>query len=259
MNNNDVIEFLNKSVDKSGDIIRKYFRNLDNIDLKDDQSPVTIADREAEKALRDWIKAQFPEHGIYGEEFGRENESAEYQWIIDPIDGTSSFMIGRPIFGTLLGLLQNGAPIAGVIDQPITNDRWIATKGEGAYFNGKKTSVRKCDSIKSAIIATTSPDYFGDNSKKMLFNIAKQSKHMIYGGDCYSYALIASGTLDAVIDADMQPYDYLPLVTIVQGSGGIITDWQGRELNGKSNGNVIAAGDSRVHREILEKLKKYDK
>lgn len=248
----EIEEFVDKLADKSGDIIRKHFRNLDKIETKSDKSAVTIADREAETIIRDLIKQEYPEHGILGEEFGEENPSARYKWIIDPIDGTLSFMTGRPIFGTLIGLLDNGKPIASVINQPINNERWLAIEGHGCKFNGKKNTVRHCGNLSNATIATTAPNYYTKEGLQKFNHLTQKVEHTIYGGDCYMYAQVASGWIDIAIDSGLKTHDFLPLIPIIKESGGIITDWQGNELNEKSNGDVIAAGDKKAHAEALE-------
>jgi histidinol phosphatase-like enzyme (inositol monophosphatase family) len=250
-NQTEIEEFVNKLVDNSGSIIRKHFRNLDKIETKSDKSAVTIADREAEKIIRDLIKQQYPSHGILGEEFGEENPTARYKWIIDPIDGTLSFMTGRPIFGTLIGLLDNGKPIASVINQPINNEKWLAVQGHGCTFNGKKTKVRACGSLSNATIATTAPNYFTPEGLQKFNHLTEKVKHTIYGGDCYMYAQVASGWLDMAVDSCLKPHDFLPLIPIIKEAGGIITDWHGNELNEKSNGDVIASGDKKAHAEAL--------
>ncbi|MDA0781082.1 MAG: histidinol-phosphatase [Rickettsiales bacterium] len=250
----EIKKFVDKVVDKSEDIICKHYRNLNNIETKDDESPVTIADREAETSIREFINKEYPEHGIIGEEFGEENINARYKWIIDPIDGTLSFMIGRPIFGTLLALLDNGKPILSVINQPITKERWLAVQGEGCKLNGKNAQVKNCGSLSQATIATTGPNYFTKDGLEKFNRLSKSAKHTIYGGDCYLYALVASGFLDLAIDSCLKPHDFMPLIPIVKEAGGIITDWTGNELNEKSDGNVIAAGSKTAHEQAIKIL-----
>jgi inositol-phosphate phosphatase/L-galactose 1-phosphate phosphatase/histidinol-phosphatase len=246
--------FVHKLVDKSGEEIRKHFRNIDNIVTKEDKSPVTIADKNAEQILRDMIISAYPDHGITGEEFGSININARYKWIIDPIDGTLSFMIGRPIFGTLLALLDNGKPIVSVIDQPINKERWIASVDNGCKFNGNLVKTRKCMDISNAVIATTSLDYFNTNKKKNFYNLSKSAKHVVYGGDCYLYALIASGFLDLAIDSCLKAHDFLPIIPIIEEAGGIITDWQGEKLNQNSIGDIIISGDINIHKQAIKLL-----
>ncbi len=252
---NTLLSFVNKLMDKSVDNIHKHFRNIDNIEAKNDLSPVTIADKETEKLLRKLISEQFPKHGIQGEEFGIENESAEYRWIIDPIDGTLSFMIGRPTFGTLLALTHNQQAILGVINQPISLERWLAYKGNGATLNGKKITTRKCDGLENATLCTTGPNYFSTDKLNIFNKIAAKARYTVYGGDCYSYGLLAAGHVDLVIESGLKQHDFLPLKTIIEEAGGIITDWQGRELDFESDGDVVASGDKKVHSQVLAMLK----
>jgi inositol-phosphate phosphatase/L-galactose 1-phosphate phosphatase/histidinol-phosphatase len=254
MNQSDLISFANNLVDNSGDIIRKHFRNIDNIIAKGDMSPVTIADQETEQVLRELIRKKFPEHGIQGEEFGIENESAEYRWIIDPIDGTTSFMIGRPTFGTLIALTQNGKAVLGVIDQPIAGERWLAYNGLGATLNNKKIRTRKCEKISDAVLCTTGPNYFSSDKLKLFNQTSEKARYTIYGGDCYSYGLLAAGHVDLVIESGLKQHDFMPLKTIIEEAGGIITDWQGNEIGMDSSGDVLVAGDARVHKEVLKLL-----
>lgn len=250
----ELTKFANKLADSSGSVIRKYYRNFGSIDAKGDASPVTIADREAEQAIRQLIKQQYPEHGIQGEEFGVENENVKLRWVIDPIDGTTSFMIGRPTFGTLIALTFEGKPIIGIIDQPINGERWVGVKGEVTTFNGKEISVRGCDFLSEAIIATTGPNYFNQEKLVRFNNIAGKARYTVYGGDCYSYALLAMGMVDAVVESGLKPHDFMALKVVVEGAGGVSSDWNGRELDINSNGDVIFAGDMRVRAEILKVL-----
>jgi histidinol phosphatase-like enzyme (inositol monophosphatase family) len=255
LDKNTLLEFVNNLMDKSVDNIHKHFRNIDNIDSKSDMTPVTIADKETEQLLRKLISEKFPEHGIQGEEFGIENESAPYRWVIDPIDGTLSFMIGRPTFGTLLALVHNNETILGVINQPISGERWLAYKGNGATLNGKKITTRKCSALKNATLCTTGPNYFSSKKLNIFNKIAEKVRYTVYGGDCYSYGLLAAGHVDLVIESGLKAHDFLPLKTIIEEAGGIITDWNGHELGFESDGDVVAAGDKKVHGQILAMLK----
>ncbi|MCE3232521.1 MAG: Inositol monophosphatase family protein [Rickettsiaceae bacterium] len=254
MTTSELLAFANNLVDNSSDIIRKHFRNIDNITSKGDLTPVTIADQETEKAIRTLIQAKYPDHGIQGEEFGIENEKAEYRWIIDPIDGTTSFMIGRPTFGTLLALMQNNEAVLGVIDQPISGERWLAYKGNGATFNGNKISTRKCASLSDAVLCTTGPNYFSAQKLKLFNQVAEKARFNVYGGDCYSYGLLAAGHVDIVVESGLKQHDFFPLKTIIEEAGGIITDWQGKPLDINSNGDIVASGDKRVHGEVIKIL-----
>ena len=250
----DLIELANRLADAGGDVIRPYFRQPVAIDTKADASPVTIADREAEQAIRAVLAAARPDDGIIGEEFGSEKTGAEYVWVIDPIDGTKSFITGRPIFGTLIALVCNGAPILGVIDQPISGERWIGLRGHGATLNGNPIRVRECPTLADATIGTTAPDLFDRTGAKTWHQTAAAARHVVYGGDCYTYAQIATGLVDAVVEAGLQTYDFAALAPVVEEAGGVVTDWQGNPLTLASDGTIVACGDARLHAELLDLL-----
>ena len=250
----DLIELANRLADAGGDVIRPYFRQPIAIDTKADASPVTIADREAEQAIRAILAVARPDDGIIGEEFGSEKTGAEYVWVIDPIDGTKSFITGRPIFGTLIALVCNGAPILGVIDQPISGERWIGLRGHGATLNGNPIRVRECPTLADATIGTTAPDLFDHTGAKSWQQTAAAARHVVYGGDCYTYAQIATGLVDAVVEAGLQTYDFAALAPVVEEAGGVVTDWQGNPLTLASDGTIVACGDARLHAELLDLL-----
>ncbi|WP_207458019.1 histidinol-phosphatase [Azospirillum sp. SYSU D00513] len=244
-----------RMVESSGSVIRQYFRTPVAVDDKADQSPVTIADREAERAIRAIIEAERPDDGIYGEEFGTRNLDAEWVWVIDPIDGTKSFITGRPIFGTLVALLRHGRPVLGVIDQPVTGDRWVGAAGRRTTFNGAPASVRPCPAgLAAATLGTTSPDLFPGGDLAAFRRVDAAAKVTVYGGDCYSYGLLAAGFYDLVIESGLKLYDFAALVPVVTGAGGLMTDWQGRPLDADSNGRVVAAGGPALHAEALKAL-----
>jgi len=250
----EIKKLVDNLLDNSEDIIHKHYRNLDKIHVKPDESPVTVADHEIELMMRKLINEEYPEHGIVGEEFGNENEDSRYKWIIDPIDGTLSFMVGRPIFGTLIALLEDDVPILSVINQPITQERWLGIKNNGCTLNGKKIQVRNCKNLSEAIMATTGPNYFKEKGLQKFNRLTECVKHTIYGGDCYIFALVASGYLDLAIDSCLKPHDFMPLIPIIKEAGGIITDWKGKELNERSNGNIVVAGSSLVHTQAINIL-----
>ncbi len=254
----ELTQFAHKLADKSGEVIRKYYRNFGSIEAKGDLSPVTIADQEAEKAIRFLIKQHYCDHGIQGEEFGLENENSKLRWVIDPIDGTSSFMIGRPIFGTLIALSYEGRPIIGLIDQPITGERWIGYEKENqtkqSFLNGKSINTRSCEKLANAVIATSGPNYFSKDKLSKFNEIAGKALYKIYGGDCYNYALLAMGTVDVVVESGLKPHDFMALSAVVEGAGGMATDWQGKPLDINSNGDVLCSGDKKVHEEVLKML-----
>lgn len=263
MINQELINFANHLTDLSEEIIKKYFRKNFGEQNKDNNTPVTMADKEVEEIIRKKIIEKFPNHGIVGEEFGNFNNSADYQWVIDPIDGTISFIIGKPIFGTLIALTYKNQALLGIINQPITGERWIGIVGEGTFFNGKKISTRKCSDLSSAVLCSTSPAYFKGKNLGIIMNIASKTKYqnqngIIYGGDCYLYGLLALGMIDIIIEHGLNIYDFMALVPVVESSGGIITDWQGRklELSPKTGfkGDVIACGDKNIHQQLINQI-----
>ncbi|MGE5506108.1 MAG: histidinol-phosphatase [Actinomycetota bacterium] len=235
-------------------VIRKYFRTPVAVDDKDDASPVTIADREVEAAMRELIRAAFPGHGILGEEHGRENCDAEFVWVLDPIDGTKAFITGKPSFGTLIALARHGRPILGVIDQAITGERWLGAAGRPTTLNGKPVQVRACPDLAHAYAYTTGPEHFCETTLPAWERVRVRVKQPRYGCDCYAYALVATGFVDLVVEAGLKPYDYCALAPVIEGAGGLCTDWSGQPLTLQSDGRVCAAGDTRVHAEALRVL-----
>ena len=225
--------------------IRPYFRTALTATRKDDATPVTLADRAAETAMRRLIKAEFPRDAIHGEEFGAEPGTSGRTWVLDPIDGTTAFLAGRPIFGTLIALVIEGWPVLGVIDQAILGERWIGATGQPTTLNGKPARTRACRALADAAIATTGPHYFDDHDGGHFMALAAKTDHkrMVMGGDCYNYAMLASGHLDIVCEANLKLHDYAALVPVVEGAGGTMCDWNGDPLHAGSSGHVLALGD----------------
>lgn len=236
--------------------IRPLFRGVWESEQKGDHSFVTEADRAAESAMRGLIEGAFPDDGIIGEEYGARNESAGRQWVLDPIDGTTSFIAGRPIFGTLIALLQDGWPVLGVIDQPIASERWFGVIGEGTTFNGKPVRCAPCKELGDAVLGTTTPHQFAGDDVDAFMGVAKSvaERKIIYGGDCYNYGLVASGHVDLVIEAGLKLHDYAALVPVVEGAGGLMSDWQGNPLDAGSDGRVIALGDPARLEDVIEAM-----
>ena len=251
---NHTLALAQQLADAAGDIIRRYWRVAVPIDSKADASPVTRADREAETAMRALIETHFPDHGIIGEEFGNVRRESPYQWVLDPIDGTRSFIAGYPIFTTLIALAHDGIPILGIIDQPITSERWTGITGEATTLHKKKITTRQCYTLDHATIATTSTDYFTPAQAEIYARFKTQCANRLLGGDAYAYAMLASGQIDIVVDAGMKAYDFCALKPVIEGAGGIITDWNGKPLTIHSNGNVIAAANHELHQQALKTL-----
>jgi inositol-phosphate phosphatase/L-galactose 1-phosphate phosphatase/histidinol-phosphatase len=248
-----MIDFAEYLADEAAKITTSFYRQNISIEDKQDSSPVTEADRQVERTIRRLVQNNYPTHGVFGEEFAPENHEAEFVWVIDPIDGTKSFISGRPLFGTLIALVQNKKPILGIIDQPIVKDRWVGANGE-TKLNGKRVVSRECRDIGAAYFATTSPFLFEGNDAAKIADISSKAKCTLYGGDCYSYGQIATGGLDLVIESGLKPYDFCALVPVVEGAGGIVTDWRGKPIDIDSPGKIIAAGSKEIHKQVLELL-----
>lgn len=260
MLNQEIISFANHLADLSIPIAKKYFRLPNGEIAKEDDSPVTKADREIEEVIRAEIEKKFPKHGIIGEEYGTKNAEADYVWVLDPIDGTSSFIIGRPIFGTLIALAYKKKPILGIMNQPISSERWIAVEGEGAWFNGKKIQTRNCTEISDAVMCASSPFFFKGKDEEILKRLTAMTKYqrlggIIYGGDCYSYASLASGFVDVIIEPELKVYDYAALIPIIEMAGGVVTDWEGKPLDLRSPVRLAACANKELHEKVLEILK----
>lgn len=248
------IDLAQRLADAAGAAIRPYFRADHGLETKDDASPVTLADKAAEAAMRRLIVAERPMDGIIGEEEEERAGSNGRTWVLDPIDGTRSFIVGRPIFGTLIALLEDGWPVLGIIDQPIIGERWLGVTGRPTLFNGKPAESRRCRELSQALLATTSPALFTDDQLHAFEHVDSAVLSTVLGGDCYNYGLVASGHLDLVIEAGLKLHDFAALVPVVEGAGGRMCDWQGDPLHAGSNGEVIAAGDPARIEEIVETL-----
>ncbi|XP_022747287.1 bifunctional phosphatase IMPL2, chloroplastic [Durio zibethinus] len=253
----------NKLADAAGDVIRNYFRKKFEILDKEDLSPVTIADQAAEESMVSIILENFPSHAIFGEEKGWrcKEKSTDYVWVLDPIDGTKSFITGKPVFGTLIALLKEGKPILGIIDQPVLRERWIGISGRKSTLNGQEVATRTCMELSRAYLYTTSPHLFNGDAEEAFARVRDKVKVPLYGCDCYAYALLASGYVDLVIESGLRPYDFLALIPVIEGAGGVITDWNGHQLDWKASSdsrptsfNVVAAGDKQIHQQALDVL-----
>lgn len=245
----DYLAFAAELADSVRPILLSHFRGPLDIISKADDTPVTIADRAAEQHLRERIQQRFPDHGIIGEETGGAARGA-FNWILDPIDGTKSFITGFPLFGTLIALTFEQQPFCGVIDIPFTAERWSAKPGHTSYRDATARSST-CTRLADARFYTTSPDMFHGADAGVYDRLSRAAKLRRFGGDCYIYGLLASGHCDLVLETELQPYDYMALVPVVQGAGGCITDWDGRPLSLRSDGRVLAAATPALHAEAL--------
>ena len=240
--------------DAAGAAIRPYFRQRLTVEDKSDLTPVTAADRAAELVMRGLIENRYPEHGIVGEEFGRVREDAEFVWVLDPIDGTKSFISGVPLFGTLIALTQGGNSILGVIDQPISHERWLGASGRATTLNGAAIRCRACAGIGAATLFATTPEMFHGPDAAAFARVSAAVKLTRFGADCYAYGLLAAGFVDLVLEASLKPYDFCAIIPIVEGAGGVATDWSGRRLGLASDGRVLVAGDRELHAAALALL-----
>jgi len=251
MNLQDLTHFLHLLSNESANIIKRYFRTSVNVESKPDFSPVTIADKLAEEKMREIIAKEFPSHGIIGEEFGNNNSDAEYVWVIDPIDGTKSFISGALSFGTLIALLKNGRPIIGVINHPILNELLIGDN-QICLLNEKKVKIRDCFLINQATLLTTDHLNIGKYQNQNKFDeLTEKVKLYRNWGDCYGYYLMATGFADIMVDPIMSVWDSMSLIPIINGAGGIITDYQG---NDPVVGSSIVASNKEIHSEVIKLL-----
>lgn len=248
---NEFKSFAKELAEQSGRLIKSYWRKNIRIESKADESPVTIADKKGEELMRELIMKNFPGHGILGEEFGEYNSEAEYKWILDPIDGTKSFICGTVTFGTLIALLKNGEPILGVINQPILNE-FLIGDNLTAELNSRQVFVRECNNISDAILLGTDYLHIEKYQNKAGFdNLMRKVKYFRMWGDCYGYYLVATGFADIMVDPIMNPWDSLAVIPIIKGAGGTITDYQG---NDAVAGTSIVASAGIIHDETIKIL-----
>jgi myo-inositol-1(or 4)-monophosphatase len=254
----DFAAFVNELATVSGETILPFFRTALSIEDKGKPGgfdPVTAADHAAETAMRTLIRRTFPDHGIIGEEHGRERPDAEYVWVLDPIDGTKSFISGMPAWGTLIALLRSGEPVFGMMNQPFIRERFSGDGGRASYRGPAGTRdlrVRACTELGKAVLFTTSPLLMKADDRAIFGRVEQAVRLSRYGGDCYAYCMLAAGHVDLVIETELKPYDVLPLLPIIGGAGGIVTTWEGGAPH--AGGRIIAAGDKRVHAAALALL-----
>ncbi|HEU4651649.1 MAG TPA: histidinol-phosphatase [Croceibacterium sp.] len=256
MNLSAEIALAHRLADAARTAIRPHFRTPVDAERKDDATPVTVADRSAEEAMRRILTAEVPQDGVQGEEFGTSEGRSGRRWVLDPIDGTKAFLAGRPIFGTLIGLVIDGFPVLGIIDQPILGERWLGVAGHTTTFNGQPIATRACRELADATLATTGPQYFTQAEGDMFMALAKKTDHkrMVMGGDCYNYAMLATGFIDVVCESGLKLHDFAALVPVVEGAGGTMCDWNGEPLHAASDGHVLAIGDPARLEDVLAAL-----
>ncbi len=253
-----LVAFLDRLADAAGAAVMPHFRSRLAVENKlsgDAFDPVTVADRAVEEAMRGLIGAELPDHGILGEEYGSERLDAEHVWVLDPIDGTRSFITGLPVWGTLIGLKHRGRPVLGMMAQPFTGERF-AGDGRRAWYRGpegeRAISTRSCERIEDAVLFTTTPSLFTAAERPAYDRVESRVRLARYGIDCYAYCMVAAGFADVVIEAGLQPYDIVALIPVVEGAGGVVTSWTGGTA--ADGGRVVASGDPRLHDRILRLL-----
>ncbi len=250
----EIVAFAHRLADAAGEVVRRYFRQPIDVAYKPDVSPVTEADRETERVIRDMIAAEHPDHGVIGEEHPPERADAEHVWVIDPIDGTRSFIAGTPLFGTLIALTRGGAPVLGIIDQPITGERWLGVDGAPSTLNGEAIRTRACAELSAALLCTSSPHYYEGDDVAAFERLREAVEWAHYNADCYGFGLLARGSIDIAIEPGMSVHDWCALVPVIENAGGVISDWNGAPLTFRSDGRVIAAGDRAAHAQALKLL-----
>lgn len=244
--------FAEHLADASRAILQTAAHRPFDLEIKDDNSPVTDVDKAVEDKIRQLITDRYPDHGILGEERADTNPDAEFKWIIDPIDGTLPFLAGFPVFGTLIALVQGEDPVIGVIDMPMTRERWVGCNGTPTTRNGAAVRTRACKDLSSAMMTTSNPDFWEPQDRPALVRLNTAARWGIYGGSCMAYGQIASGRIDVGVEVNFNIHDYLALVPVIQGAGGAITDWTGAKLTIHSGDRFIATGDPQMHQQVLE-------
>jgi myo-inositol-1(or 4)-monophosphatase len=252
----ELIATAESAVDAAAAVLRPAFRAGLPAEIKADASPVTEADRGAERAMRDVLRAACPDHGILGEEYGAERAEAPLQWVLDPLDGTRAFITGRPSFGILLALMQGDIPLIGIIDQPILRERWVGVAGRPTRFTGPiggRIGCRPCPRLELAELSATSPEMFGPSLRRFL-SLASHVRRTVWGGDCYGYGLLALGQSDIVAECDLKVWDWAALLPVIEGAGGRMTDWSGQPLRRDGTGQALAVGDPAILAPAIEAL-----
>lgn len=245
--------------DVARDIVLQHFRKPLDVEHKTDGSPVTIADRAIESEMRRRIRAAFPRHAIRGEEFGIEGEgSAEFTWVIDPIDGTKSFVTGFPLFGSLIALLRDGRPVIGVLDAPVVGERWVGCESRPTLCNGREVRTSGRRLISEASVYTTTTESYDSEERRRFERLGARAALRRFGGDCYLYGMLASGYCDVVAEVQLKPHDFLAAIPIVEGAGGRITGWRGEPLapvDDAFEGRMVAAATEALWQQAIVDLR----
>jgi len=247
-----LVSFANELANESEKIIHQYFRTTLTVYAKNDETPVTIADKNTELKIRELIQARYPDHGILGEEFEGTNIDSEYLWVIDPIDGTRSFIAGHKDFGTLIALLHNNKPILGIINCPAHKERWVGVSGEQTTMNQKKVQTSSIQTLDKSYVCTSGLYFDNDHLRKGFNKIIEKTRYHRFGGDCYMYGMIASGLIEIVIEDTLKAHDYMALIPIIKGAGGKVTDKYGKAITIHSEGSIVASANDQLHKELID-------
>lgn len=248
------VAFAERLANASRSILRENLRKPVTARAKGDASPVTEVDRAIESRLREMIAEAFPHDGVLGEEFGAEHADAERVWVLDPIDGTIAFMVGLPAYGSLIALCVDQVPVLGIIDQPVTGDRWLGVAGRSTTRNGNPVQTRACAALGDAVVCTTSPEYYHGADRIAFERFSSATRWTVYGGNCYVFGTLACGYADVALEALVGPYDYCALVPVVTGAGGMMSDWKGAPLLLDSADHMVAVGDPAIHPSVIATL-----
>ena len=250
----EYINFIHVLAEESAKHILKYFRTKIKIDSKNDSTPVTIADKESESIIRELISKKYPDHGILGEEHADLNPNSEFVWVIDPIDGTRSFIAGHKDFGTLIALLHNQQPILGIINCPAHRECWQGIINENTLLNGKKVNTSKIEKLNECYSFTSGLYFDSTNFKNSYDSLIERVKYYRFGGDCYMYGMLASGLIDIVVEDTLKAHDYMALLPVIEGAGGVVTDRFGKKINLKSDGSFVATCSQGIHKQVIKIL-----
>ena len=252
LNTEEFTKFANSLADSASETSMHYFRNKIDIEIKEDESPVTLADKETEQVLRERIRKEYPNHGILGEEYENEKIDSEFLWVIDPIDGTRSYIAGHKDFGNLIALLHNKKPVLGIINCPAHYERWIGVKNKITKCNQKDVKTSKIQKIKDAYLFTSGLYFKEPQIKRGLELLKQKSLYYRFGGDCYMYGMLASGLIDIVLEDTLKVHDYMAIVNVIEGAGGVITDKFGKDISLESDGSLLASSSKSLHNEIIK-------
>ena len=254
MISDDLVTFAEHLADTARDLALRYFRQGVDVEFKSDNTPVTAVDREIEQTLRQRVADVYPAHGFIGEEFGSKNTESPWSWVVDPIDGTKSFITGKPTFGSLIALLYERTPVLGVIEIPALKERWVGNADRGTTCNHTQCRTSDTTTLADTTLYATTPDMFSDSERQRFDALSLATRFRIFGADCYAYGLLSAGHVELVAESNMAPHDFLALVPVVEGAGGMITDWQGNPLDLLAGRQVLATANPALHKQALARL-----